>query len=156
MKKDEARCTLRFTPADPRHRVVMDTINAMGRRKASFIVDAVWDYLVRHGRIEAVANLPLDLASVQSGSMTANISSQSKEVMPNIEASAPETVDSNLQAERKHKDLPEEMAHDSSSHINGTAEMGTRGHEDNPLDVPYDNEMRSAVLGGLSMFTSSE
>ena len=49
MKKDEARYTIRFCPADPRHRIVMDALDAAGRRKASLIVNAVWEYLAQYG-----------------------------------------------------------------------------------------------------------
>lgn len=49
MKKDEARFTIRFNPADPRHKIAMNTLHAAGRRKSTLIADALVSYLSRHG-----------------------------------------------------------------------------------------------------------
>ena len=51
MKKNEMRFTIRFNPADPRHKITINALNASGRRIATLIADAVYDYLVRHGSI---------------------------------------------------------------------------------------------------------
>jgi len=57
MKKDKTRFTIRFNDADPRQVTAMTALESAGRRKASFIADAVCDYLARHGN-GAVAALP--------------------------------------------------------------------------------------------------
>jgi len=49
MKKDETRFSIRFNLADPRHRKAKEILEASGRRKASFIADAVWEYVARYG-----------------------------------------------------------------------------------------------------------
>jgi len=54
MKKDNARFTIRFNPADPRHQRAMNVLESAGRRKASLIAEAVCEYLVRHGGAEPV------------------------------------------------------------------------------------------------------
>ena len=54
-KKDEARYTIRFNPADPRHKRAMAALDAAGRRKATLIADAVCEYLAHHSGDEVVA-----------------------------------------------------------------------------------------------------
>ena len=44
MKKDEMRFCIRFNPADPRHRKAARTLNMAGRRKATIVADALWEY----------------------------------------------------------------------------------------------------------------
>ena len=59
-KKDEARFTIRFNPADPRHQIAMEVLASAGRRKASIIADAICDYLVRHspnGNLDQLADI---------------------------------------------------------------------------------------------------
>jgi hypothetical protein len=58
MKNDKARFTIRFNEADPRQLKTMAALEAAGRRKASFIADAVCDYLARHGDGTAAVILP--------------------------------------------------------------------------------------------------
>ena len=48
-KKDETRFTLKFCDIDPRHQIATETLNAVGRRKASFVADAVCWYLAHNG-----------------------------------------------------------------------------------------------------------
>ena len=43
-KKDEARFTIKFNPANPRHREAMRILNGAGRCKASLISDAICMY----------------------------------------------------------------------------------------------------------------
>ena len=47
-KKDKTRFTIRFNSVDPRHQIAMEALDAAGRRKASFIADAVCEYLARY------------------------------------------------------------------------------------------------------------
>jgi hypothetical protein len=55
-KKEENRFTIRFNPADPKHRKTMGVLISAGRRKASLISDAICEYLARHdGDTAAVA-----------------------------------------------------------------------------------------------------
>jgi hypothetical protein len=64
MKKDETRFTIRFNPVDPRQQKAMNALEAAGRRKASFIADAVCEYLTRHGGVDEVFPISLAPASV--------------------------------------------------------------------------------------------
>ena len=43
-KKDETRFTIKFNPANPRHREAMRALNEAGRSKASLIADALCLY----------------------------------------------------------------------------------------------------------------
>ncbi|MCL2188273.1 MAG: hypothetical protein FWC16_04325 [Defluviitaleaceae bacterium] len=58
MKKDKTRFTIRFNEADPRQLKTMAALEVAGRRKASFIADAVCDYLARYGDGVAAVMLP--------------------------------------------------------------------------------------------------
>jgi len=60
MKKDKHRFTIRFNPADPRQQMIAEMLEAAGRRKASLITDALYEYLMRYGNdgIRAIAPLP--------------------------------------------------------------------------------------------------
>jgi hypothetical protein len=64
MKKDKTRFTIRFNPVDPRQQKAMNALEAAGRRKASFIADAVCEYLTRHGGVDEVLPISLAPASV--------------------------------------------------------------------------------------------
>jgi hypothetical protein len=44
MKKDEARFTIKFNPANPRHKKAIQLLNEAGRRKAPVIADALCMY----------------------------------------------------------------------------------------------------------------
>jgi len=43
-KLDETRYTIRFNPADPRHRIAMEILSRAGRRKSTLIADAICAY----------------------------------------------------------------------------------------------------------------
>ena len=42
-KKDEMRFCIRFNPTDPRHRKAAQMLNAVGRRKACLVANALWE-----------------------------------------------------------------------------------------------------------------
>ena len=44
-KKNEARFTIKFNPANPRHREAIRTLNEAGRGKATLIADALCMYI---------------------------------------------------------------------------------------------------------------
>ena len=44
-KKDNAKFTVQFNPADPLHQQTIDMLNRQGRRKAQFIANAVVHYI---------------------------------------------------------------------------------------------------------------
>ena len=44
-KKDNAKFTVQFNPADPLHQQTIDMLNRQGRRKAQFIANAVTHYI---------------------------------------------------------------------------------------------------------------
>lgn len=46
-KSSPGRFTVQFNAADPRQAEVIDILNQQGRRKASFLTDAIWQYV--HG-----------------------------------------------------------------------------------------------------------
>ena len=48
MKKDEMRFSIRFNPADPRHRKAALLLNMAGRRKAAIVADAIWEYEMKY------------------------------------------------------------------------------------------------------------
>jgi len=156
MKKDEARYTIRFCSADPRHRTVMEALDAAGRRKAALIVDAIWEYLARHGGAEALVNPPL--APIPSGKVMPVKTSRTRETKPMAE----ETVTTNQAPSSKptNRALQEEILIDVESvssnnetTINAIAEENTDDTQD---DSPFDKDMLNAVLGGLSMFGGNE
>ena len=53
-KRDGTRYTIRFNPADPRHQRAMAALDAAGRRKATFIADAICEYLARYQEVETM------------------------------------------------------------------------------------------------------
>ena len=156
MKKDEARYTIRFCSADPRHRTVMEALDAAGRRKAALIVDAIWEYLARHGGAEALVNPPL--APVSSGKVMPVKTSRTRETKPTIE----EMVTTNQAQSSKPTDkaLQEEILLDvkpASNNIETTINTITEENtDDSQDDSPFDKDMLNAVLGGLSMFGGNE
>ena len=48
MKKDEMRFSIRFNPADSRHRKAALLLNMAGRRKAAIVADALWEYEMKY------------------------------------------------------------------------------------------------------------
>ena len=44
MKKEEMRFSIRFNPADPRHRNAARLLNEAGRSKAVIVANALWEY----------------------------------------------------------------------------------------------------------------
>ena len=44
MKKEEMRFSIRFNPADPRHRSAARILNEAGRSKAVIVANALWEY----------------------------------------------------------------------------------------------------------------
>lgn len=57
MKKDEMRFSIRFNSADPRHIKAAQILNLAGRRKATIVADALWEYELKHGAGEVSGNL---------------------------------------------------------------------------------------------------
>jgi hypothetical protein len=47
LKKEEMRLTIRFNPADPRHREAARILNESGRSKAIIVANALWEYSFR-------------------------------------------------------------------------------------------------------------
>ena len=52
MKKDDMRFCIRFNPADPRHRKAAQTLNMAGRRKATIVANALWEYDAKQGSLD--------------------------------------------------------------------------------------------------------
>jgi hypothetical protein len=69
-KADEARFSVRFNPADPRHRLAMEILNRAGRRKAFLIADAVCSYF----GIKDSADIGISLGLVQSNTECQSLS----------------------------------------------------------------------------------
>jgi hypothetical protein len=74
MKKDETRFTIRFNPADPRHKKTMEVLSAAGRRKSTLITDAICDYLMRYSNTVATSAFPIAPSSYTSHSICNGIS----------------------------------------------------------------------------------
>ena len=154
MKKDEARYTIRFCPADPRHRTVMEALDAAGRRKASLIVDAIWEYLVRHGGAETLVSPPP--VPAPSKKATSIKTSQDHKTKPIAEETT--TANQALSSKPIHTALQEETLPGFES-VSDSDESTTKAaiDEDDTVDnSPFDKDMLQAVLGGLSMFGGSE
>ena len=124
MKKDEDRFTIRFNTIDPRQKLTRDILAAIGRRKASFITDAVCDYLVRHGGDGA------------------------------IEFSSPVTaMPSLLPIPHAHTPGNNKASHNQAQELPKKVDATTEMEAIEPLkDIPFDNDMREAVLDALGMF----
>ena len=136
MKKDEDRFTIRFNTVDPRQRITRDTLDAAGRRKALLITDAICEYLARHGGDGAMVNIPL----VPYLPVVANANS----AVPVIVADTA-TVPNSSYIEESNTQI-------SSDSFGDTSNAGT-GDSDDTLDAhSIDNDMREAILGGLSAF----
>ena len=43
------RFSIRFNPTDPRHVKATQILNMAGRRKASIVANALWEYDLKHG-----------------------------------------------------------------------------------------------------------
>ena len=124
MKKDEARYTVRFNPADPRHQVVMAALDAAGRKKASFLADAAYYYLTQFGADKDAAAFPH--TSPYFYTMPENVSQH----QPNIST----------------------VAHPPTSIAEPHTDESDSSPPEASEDVAYDEDMRKAVLGGLSAF----
>jgi len=136
MKKDEDRFTIRFNTVDPRQRITRDALDAAGRRKALLITDAICEYLARHGGDGAVVNIPLVpfLPVVANGNSAVPVVIADTATVPNSSY------------------MEEGNTQISSDSFGDTSNAGT-GDSDDTLDAPsIDNDMREAILGGLSAF----
>ena len=56
MKKEEMRFSIRFSPADPRHRIAAQMLNQVGRSKAIIVADALWEYGLKHGTLMDISD----------------------------------------------------------------------------------------------------
>ena len=121
-KKDENRFTIRFSPADPRQRMVRDALEASGRRKASLITDAVCEYLARYGDGEAIETFQLTPAYTLSASAIGNKPAENDMPLQPLE---PGTVAEVI-----------------------TAESTNDIFESDPIN----DDIREAILGGLNAF----
>ena len=127
MKKDETRFTVRFNPADPRHRTTMDILGLAGRRKATLIADAVCEYLARHRDVSAPGYLPQNLHIPNAGPK-----------------------------HRKHEEDAAIVAK-STPDVEFIEKAGDDiRNVDSNEESPFDDDISQAILDGLSMFTSSD
>jgi len=55
LKKNELRFTVCFNPADPRHIKAAQILNNAGRRKATIVANALWEYAREHEEHESAA-----------------------------------------------------------------------------------------------------
>ena len=131
VKKDKLRYTIRFCSADPKHQKTMDVLDALGRRKASFIADAVCEHLARHGP---------DYADIMS-KHTSYVPAYHNNPSPNQTYSDTnnEVVTCNGDDSAPHNEtyLP---------HSPDNADVD----ESNPNH--FDDDTRQAILDGLNMF----
>jgi hypothetical protein len=128
MKKDETRFTIRFNPADPRHQKAVGVLIAAGRRKASLIADAVCEYAARHGA-DGVA-------------VTLTQTTQEKMV---------EKISAIVTAPISHS-----AGKADNQDMGGVNTDKNHAEADLAAETPIGDDMRQAILDGLSMFTSAE
>ena len=136
-KKDETRYTIRFNPADPRHQRAMAALDTAGRRKAALIADAICEYLARYSEDEAVAP-----------KLYAKHTKQTIEFKPAY-GMAHENENVGL--------IPVEeeimsVAQTSESSVQALEPLSDRDNTDSMESTPINDDMRQAILGGLSMF----
>ena len=151
MKKDENRFTIRFNTVDPRQRITRDALEAAGRRKALLITDAICEYLARHGGDGAVVNIPIVpfLPVVANGTLAPSFNSADSVNISNTDDAANAntinaTNTSNIEG------VINQTSSDSFGEIDNDS-----GNDDtnNAANTPsIDNDMREAILGGLSAF----
>jgi hypothetical protein len=127
MKKDEARYTLRFNPKHPRHKRTMEFLDSVGRHKASYLADIVCEHLDRHHYGSSYA---VPLSDARQGMMLEQTSDEldyakKEAVSPSVPISA---------SKNSELSLLNEADIDSSQ------------------DTPIGDDVRQAILGGLSMF----
>ena len=131
-KKDETRYTIRFNPSDPRQQIAMAALNTAGRRKATLIADAICEYFARNSKYE---NMVLTFHEKQ-----AETHEQGNYLVNN--------KDEPIHAE-------DEKAHPipaSESSLSGMEEPLDEGSADSLGNADINNDMRQAIIGGLSMF----
>jgi len=150
MKKDENRFTIRFNTVDPRQKITKDALDAAGRRKALLITDAICEYLARHGGDGAVVNIPLVPYMPVVAKATTAVSLASDDAVNVSNSDNTSNASSSSNAE-------ENMVQNSSDSYGDTGDDDTSnagiGDSDDALDNPsIDNDMREAILGGLSAF----
>jgi len=131
VKKDKTRYTIRFCSADPKHQKTMDILDLLGRRKASFIADAVCEHLARHGS---------DYAGIMDNHVSFVSANHSNPT-------------SNQAYNDTHNEVIACNADDKSLH-NGThlphSPVNPSVDESDPNY--FDDDTRQAILDGLSMF----
>lgn len=130
MKKDKDRFTIRFNAIDPRQKLTRDVLEAVGRRKASFITDVVCDYLARHENdgLAVYTSLTTTLFSLPDQSHT-----------PGNTIAETRTLEND--APNHTPELTAEINADTATGIN------------EPLDeIPFDEDTCEAVFDALSMF----
>ena len=93
MKKNEARFTIKFNPANPRHREAIRMLNEAGRSKASLIADALCvyehyatecgDLLNEKNSVRKVARIKDQVTEVESMSLLIKSIEENKDVILN-------------------------------------------------------------------------
>ena len=66
MKKEEMRFSIRFNPADPRHRKAAQILNQAGRSKAIIVANALWEYELKNGALMDISNSHEGSATITS------------------------------------------------------------------------------------------
>ena len=145
--------TFRFSPVDPRHRIVIGVLNKAGRRKATLIADAVCEYLALCGDSN-VAYIPQSPVYIVKSEQTSQ-PAESKP-MPEIMASETPMLPTKAVNEvlREHVLTSEEAVADNISIADAVEDSGASA-DDSSNDSPFDDEMMEAVLGGLNVFLSN-
>ena len=128
MKKDETRFTVRFNPADPRHRIAMDILVLSGRRKATLIADALCEYLAHHRETSAPVYLP------RRSQLPINGPTCSTNTKADVFIS---------ESAGRDVEIVEKVGDDNIS-VNANKES------------LFDDDINQAILNGLSMFASSD
>ena len=156
MKKDENRFTIRFNTVDPRQRITRDALEAAGRRKALLITDAICEYLARHGGDGAVVNIPLVpyLPVVVNANSAVPLASDDAVNVSNFD-NTHNTY--NASGSPNSPDKEESNVQNSSVPYGGIGDNDISNADTSDTDytldaLSIDNDMREAILGGLSAF----
>ena len=96
MKKNEARFTIKFNPANPRHREAIRMLNEAGRCKASLIADALCvyahyatacdDLLNEKNSVRKVARIKHQVTEIEGMALLAKSVEENKDILFNSQS----------------------------------------------------------------------
>jgi|GEM_PF-1298474 len=145
--------TFRFSPIDPRHQVVIEILNKAKRRKASLIADAICEYLAHRRENNVATTIPTALTPSANPNTTAQ-RHKTKPMVETVEVKSKKSLTQQIIKTPSKKAIPDlepALSNDSNSEAEDNSDVSAE-----PNDSSFDEDMLSAVLGGLSMFSSNK